>query len=376
MKGGSAVDIIEYAKALYGKSELGAAVCDPGMNVLWKNRYDIPDRLTHSFFDIDTAPASLCFEKETLLKCADGEAARILPFPQNGEVFYLVELYPSLSIHRLICSSDKLRDLEIQNESIRRLITRALTTLTRRSSEAGEELLEKMRQEVTLSVLRALSANVNFGYISRLMSRGTKCSMTNIDVRLEQTLGYIGEVLGASGTELVTHIAPRVIGLCDYYYLEAALLNLVINAHEYAVCADKRVTVTLSLSADKKEYTVCVSDNGTAADIEKIMAASHIGAMCPELDAKERLGLPFTRYYTELIGGRIDFSPSETGGLTVSLTFPCEDGRTITDLCMDYKNRYNNIFDPCFCILAKASDPTVYDIPLDMLRLRPESDER
>jgi len=353
------MDIIEYARRLYGNASFAAAVCDNELNVLWKNRPDLPDVLTDRWFarDEKSRPDP---EAETLVRCADGSAARFLPFEEQGRVFYVAEIISNFGVQKLICSSSKLDDLERQYENVRRLLSGTLSaaSVPAEPDETADQIRERIRRNVSLSVLRVLSANVNYRYLCRMMSNGINASMTGIDTRIEPMLGYIKQILTDEGTEVECRIEPRVTGLCDFELFEGAFLNLVINAHKYAVCEKKKVFISLELSADKKDYVLTVSDNGTNADLSAIEKISRQGSAASAADQKEHLGLMFTRLMTEKMNGRTEFLQSKTGGLTVRLILPRENGKLDPELCRSYPEHYTGIFEPCFCILAKASDPT------------------
>lgn len=362
------MDIVGYAAKIYSGSGFGAAVCDSGLRVLWKNRPELPDRFKPPYF---ADPDEFCPDPsgEKLFRCENGDAARFIPVEDGGETYYIVELYSGMRIQELICSSQKIDELNAQTENARRLLTGAVSAAARSTDgETPSETRSRIYHDVSLNVIRVLSVNVNFGYLSRLMSRGINGSFMSIDTRLRQTADYLERIMSAAGTEIVCDIAPRTTGFCDYYFFEAVVLNLVTNAHLYAVCDKKRVELSLACSSDRNDYILTVSDNGTAADLEKITSGKYF-ELSPEGEAGEHLGLAYAKYYTEKMNGRMEFSLTPTGGLSVRLTFPRENGSAPNELCMEYMSSYSSICDPCFCILAKGADPTVYDIKPGALRI-------
>lgn len=350
------MSVIEDAKRIYGNASFPAAVCDSDLNILWENREGVGDILSAGSLSQDAAER-LRLGMETYARCNDGSAARFLPVNEQGRTLFTVEIYSNLSVKQLICASSALDELDNQRESTRRHLSGVLNALNMLPASVDQEQTVGIRSSVILALQRVLSSDINFRQLCRLFARGIQAKMTGIDTRLEPVIGYLGQVLTAEGTVLECRIDQRVTGCCDYELFECVLVNLVTNAQKYAVCEDtKKILLSLTLSDDKKNYVLSVSDNGTKADVSEIEKFSYVGAFAPETESQERLGLALARLMCERMNGSFELSQSKSGGLTVTLSIPRENGRSDTVLCMDYPEHYTSYFGSCFCILAKAAD--------------------
>ena len=160
--------------------------------------------------------------------------------------------------------------------------------------------------------------------IRRLLAFSRKQSLMASEIDLNQLVRGVDELLRRSigqHIELSTTCA-ELAGRCfaDAGQLEAAILNLVINARD-AIASGGKVTVTTH-DGDAEHAVLSVSDNGIGMTPEVQAQVFEPFFTTKEVGKGSGLGLSMVYGFVEQSGGRVELRSAPGAGTTVSLHLP------------------------------------------------------
>ena len=115
----------------------------------------------------------------------------------------------------------------------------------------------------------------------------------------------------------LTMSGDSLIVLADAAQLEAALLNLVINAGQ---ALNHRGTIEVAIASTGRDVSIEVRDDGPGIPLER-----HARVFEPFFTTRHQgtgLGLPIVRRVIEGHGGTVTLSCPKAGGTIVAITLP------------------------------------------------------
>ncbi len=92
--------------------------------------------------------------------------------------------------------------------------------------------------------------------------------------------------------------------------------NLLDNACKW--CKD---SIDIEVSQDSTQLNIIIEDNGPGIKTEKINTITRRGVRIDELTPGHGVGLAIVQDIVTAYNGHIEFSPSDKGGLKVSVSF-------------------------------------------------------
>ncbi|HUZ73288.1 MAG TPA: ATP-binding protein [Stellaceae bacterium] len=155
---------------------------------------------------------------------------------------------------------------------------------------------------------------------------------TQVGQVLEDSLRMIGAQAKAGGIELTCTIEPGLPEIeADATRLRQLFLNLLSNAVKFTP-AGGRIAVTAGLRADG--IRIAVSDSGigmAAKDIPKALEPfSQIDSSITRKYGGTGLGLPLSKLFAELHGGRLAIDSDQGRGTTVTVILPAPSPQAAT----------------------------------------------
>lgn len=352
------MDALENIKLIYGRSDSKIAVTDADFAILWKNSSDVPLSVTPAdFHAANDSVLRLPLLNETVLRHRSGSAVKITPLFCGEDIDgYILNFFDIADIGLLSCHSDM---VNFQNNflgNIRLELSEIIGMLDGYRNIYGEnDEFSAADSRMRYYILRAFSATANFNEISKYYAGDIPFEFLNLSERLEETLLWAAPQFENNMCRIKSNIEPQIYANVNYNRIEAALLNLMINSFMYGDAAHKEIDI--SLKSDENHIYLTISDNGTSADVDRIISFSKQTARIPLFSQNEALGTAIARRAAEYFGGEILFEKSPTGGLSVKIVLPKNFG----DLPKVFKLRrlppIISQFDLQNCILSKGFDP-------------------
>lgn len=144
---------------------------------------------------------------------------------------------------------------------------------------------------------------------------------------VEETVAIVRDYIHAKGLELRIHITPNLPTLwLDRLRIRQVLLNLLVNAARHT----SQGSITLTALAQESELVVQVIDTGSG------ISEQDLGIIFEEFRSTEQpfsewhsgtgLGIPISKKFVELHGGRIGVESSYGQGTTFWFTLPIDAG--------------------------------------------------
>lgn len=359
------MNIIKAVKAVYSCSKEKVQLLDERFQFLWSN-YPDPEPVTLAGleFDAGTLPR-LPIRQETFCRLKDSFAVRITPLNDDlnedpeedigepGKICgYLLVIYDLEDVQRIYTHSAKYKEQSVLMGNLRSGLSSLNLTAEKLQIDPLYYSPDASRR-ITAAVLKTLSMSTNQSIVDRIYSGKVKPSAVQLSTELSNSAGETARWLDSEFCHFTAEIAADICIRANWYLIESAVLNLVINAYMYSDAVVK--LISLSLERRDGQAVVTVSDNGTNADIPRIEKLSYYRTRKIEFREQEGLGLPIARLTAENFGGSIAFGKSPTGGLAVSLSFPCPDEK---EFSLRSENRRLPFFpfEYQLCILSKGKD--------------------
>ncbi|MBR1392554.1 MAG: HAMP domain-containing histidine kinase [Ruminococcus sp.] len=354
------MDIIESAIAILKASNEMAAVVDAEFAPVWTGNDAPEETAPEGLIAPDGSTLVLPLEKEAGFRTRKGLTVRVTPLHENGETKGYALRFSKEPPGLPLSDPARMQEFFFAMGRIREHLS-GFTQLADRLLTDGFNGIspQQLGHDIKLGTLKVLASTVNLSELSKLMSRESKTECIDASGCLTKIMDYLDPIAEANGCEIVCRLGgEHLTCLARYDELETALLNLLVNAAGYCDASHKFIWV--SLSCDAQGYTVfTVSDNGTSADIERITEMSYYGQREYAGGTNETLGLAAVRAFAEKNGGSLEFAPSETGGLTVTLRLPRNTGDGVMTFNMKRMPDIIMPYDRQYCIIAKAFDPFI-----------------
>lgn len=348
------MDILKLCAKLCEHSVLPTAVYDKDMKLIY-NMTDLPPELLTKlsyrplgYRDIDLPPRS-----EAVMLHDSGIPAEIVPVFDGEELCgCIARLVTRKHLADLFFHSSDSEAFRIISEDARSTVTELFSKGDELLRSHGREELTGPLSEIAETLLcRMLASLVNTSELEHYFSGEPDFESCDISTRINMTLDWAEELLSKNGCKLHRDIGEAICSDVSFPRLDAVMLNLIVNSYMYSNAGKKEISV--KLCDIRGDLYLSVSDNGTAADPERLRAAAE-GALCRRENSREGLGLMIARLFAERYDGDLSFRLDGEGHLTTEVSML--RGRTKPPIEFHMRPE-ERLFPPCCkqqCILAKG----------------------
>ena len=287
------------------------------------------------------AVSQLSIAPEAIERVQDARRRRARMFVGEGSFFILLIIIGAIAIHRALRRS---REFEQRQQNFLAAVTHELKaplasirlfaeTLASRQlpEEKRQECLERIGQDVE-RLQEMIDDTLEAGVYSR-RSFHPHLEARNLSETLRMYIDMYAGRAERAGLKLTAEIAPHIHAKIDENHLRRAVGALIENAIKYTQLSDAGGTVHVSLTAQRKDAIIRVTDDGVGIDpndqkrvFERFYRAGD------ELTRRVRgsgLGLFLAQEIIRSHGGRISLSSDGIGkGTAVEIALPRIEGET------------------------------------------------
>ena len=353
------MDILEALKTIYAKAEDKIIVCDKKLFIVWKNKEDLPERLTiedmkiarNVCITLPIAEVTVCrYDADSL-----HYTLRITPiFNEGFTEYYLIQCFDELETSRMAMQSmlkDRIRnDLEcvrFETGAMLNMLNNKLVEARERLDTDHIEFDGKMRGRI----INILSSTSNYEEVSIYLGENIRSEYMFMSAVLDDLAKRIAVRAEQAGYEFRCEIRSMVHVLMNRPRFEAAVSNLVSNAFMYNKKPEKKCVI--ELSANNENVVLSVTDNGDGIDEHKLALLQKPFDYYSDEDLNESLGLTVARLYCMHFGGELVIE-TEVGKYTkVKMIFKAPDKGVGRDF-KQYLPPINSSLDSTGCILGKC----------------------
>ena len=346
------MSIIESVKAAYSSTGEKAQLYDETFKFLWSSCSIEAVTLNSLDFDASQRRRRLP-SSETYCRYQNKYTVKITPLREEKKrkiCGYLLLFYDIEDVRNIYAHSVMQKDEGVLLGNVRDSLSALSFTADKlrvNSLYYSTEAARDMRR----AILKTLSCTTNHSILNHVISGRMKPIPVMLSRELEHSAQETSRHIGSELCELNIDIAPNVVVKTDWYLLESAVLNLLVNAYMYNSALKK--IITLKLEQTDNTAVITVSDNGTSANLERIEKLSHFSNREIESREQECLGLVIARCAAEQFGGSISFSQTPTGGLAVEMQLPIGSDRSYS-LFSEHRMLPFIVYEYQFCILSKG----------------------
>lgn len=348
------MDILKLCAGLCEHSVLPTAIYDKDMKLVC-NLTGLPPELLmkRSYRPVGNKIIDLPPKRAVVLMHDSGLPAEISPVFEGDDVcgciVRLITRSHLADLHFHSSDSDTFRLITADTRS-------ALTELFFRRdallrSRGQEELIEPLSEISESALCRMLASSVNLNELAYYFSDEPDFEFCDISMRVNMTLDWAEKLLNKNGCKLHRDIGEAICSDVRFSRLEAVMLNLIVNSYMYCSAEDKEISV--KLCDIRGDLYLSVSDNGTAADLERLNAAAE-GALCRREGAGEGLGLMIARLFAERYDGELTFELDSEGRLTTEVSMLRGRNKPPIEFHMRPEERLFPPYCKQQCILAKG----------------------
>ena len=319
---GESMNIIDAVKQLYESSAAMAIILDRSFDEIWRNKAaNISQTKLSSFLLDDSLPPMLPIYKEVICRHTSGSAAQIKPLIENDSIEgYLALIYDADTLCDLTSHSNQSSELKAVVNTLRTGMSKVISITDQLLSSQSDD--DKIYKTIRTDMSWMMSSITNLSIYELAFLGRVSFSSQSLSDMLTATANTVSNYFRENyPCRLVTDICGSVFANVNVKLLDSAVLNLIINGYSYNSAANKEITLTLS--KDEQNAFICVSDNGTNADLKKIERLSQYSQRVSMLGSFEGAGLALVRRVCELHKGSLNLEHSPTGGLCATIELPC-----------------------------------------------------
>lgn len=246
------------------------------------------------------------------------EGARATLVVELREALRSRDEFLSIASHEL---KTPLTSLELQVESLERVLTRARDTA---GAAGADSALEKVMQKLALierQVIRLTELINNLLDVSVIMAGRMKMQVEKMELGqlVTDVVERLREPLANAKCEVLVDLKEPAWGYWDPVRLEAVVMNLIFNAMKFG--RGKPITVAVRPAAGKAELSVRDEGMGIArADHARIF--ERFERAVPEQYGGMGVGLWIVRRTVEALGGSVHVESEPDRGATFTVCLP------------------------------------------------------
>ncbi|MBO5448116.1 MAG: HAMP domain-containing histidine kinase [Ruminococcus sp.] len=320
------MELFDALISVYKNSDEKIILTDMEFNMIWKNNEKLPSYIDMGKirFCCDEPPRFPLKKMETCEYRGDfgnSSALKIQPLFSGDEVCgYLMHFYTCEDIEIMSDRSGHLKYKANFLGNIRIELSRLLAMLDSSSSDMSAGVPDS---EVRKTVIKTLSATVNYNELSKYYSGFFSSEPANISVIMDELCSEAEPFMRSAGIKFSFELDEAVYLKTNAERLKAAAANLLVNAAMYNSKEEKLCRLTLKCNEDG--IAVTVSDNGDGIEPETAKKAVKPFGCFEGYGNREYLGLALANICCEFFGGHLEIKSQKGSFTDVIMRFPAPE---------------------------------------------------